>query len=220
MVVIFFVAQESLADPHEHLCTTRHLTLLIFPSSLSFKNEECQALDAAFDRLAEDWRGHQIGLVAKVDCSNPDSEVICQEFGVLSLPLILYGDADSPEFYESEDKSYEAMSAFCKEHISHPPCNVQNLEHCGEAERAILKDLLSKPREEIEDLEERVEMRVAVVEKRFDADIGELQLKYNKVVKDYNEELDKVRKETNYKWIQQVLHHMDMQEGDPMGDEL
>ena len=183
------------------------------------QNEACRALDDAFAKLSADWEGHEIGLVAKVDCSDPKADILCQEYGVLTLPLLLYGDADSPEFYESDDISYEALSAFCKENISQPPCNVRNLKNCGETERAILHDLLSKPRAELEAMEEKIDIQVSEVEKEFDDKIAQIQMQYTKVVKEFNDALDKVRKETNYKWLQQVLHQMDMLE-DGLGDEL
>jgi hypothetical protein len=72
-----------------------------------------------FERLAMDWQGHEIGLVAEVDCEGIDSEKICDDFEIEALPTILYGDLKNLKFYGG-DRTYQAMSAFAKEHISHP----------------------------------------------------------------------------------------------------
>ena len=160
-----------------------------------------------------------MGLVARVDCNDPDSEILCDEYGIVSLPLLLYGDPDSPEFYESDDLSYEALSTFAKEHISSPPCNVKNLDACKEKERKVLTELLAKSRDELDVMEEKVDAQVAAIEEDYDTKIAEIQAQYAKVVTEYNNELDRVRRETNYKWLQQVLQHLDEKEG-ATGDEL
>jgi thiol-disulfide isomerase/thioredoxin len=79
----------------------------------------CQEMAPEFERLAMDWQGHEIGLVAEVDCEGIDSEKICDDFEIEALPTILYGDLKNLKFYGG-DRTYQAMSAFAKEHISHP----------------------------------------------------------------------------------------------------
>lgn len=177
-------------------------------------------MDDVWEKLAKDWEGHEIGLVAKVDCGDGNTEILCEDYDAISLPLLMYGDPDSPEFYHGEDLSYEALSAFAKEHISHPPCNVKNLQHCREDDRQALSDFLGKSREELEDIEKQVDARVSALETEFDAKIAEIQRQYAELIADFNEEIDNVRKETNYKWLQQVLLHMDQNDPSMGGDEL
>ena len=158
--------------------------------------------------------------MARVDCGELDSDGLCEEYGVVSLPVLLYGDPDSPEFYEGDDLSYEALSAFAKEHISRLPCNIKNLDNCSETERKTLTDFLAKPRQELEKMEAEIDLRVLDIEKDFDAKIAEIQAEYAKVISQFNTDLDEVRKETNYKWLQQVLHHLDLKEAENAGAEL
>lgn len=169
-------------------------------------------MDDTWERLADDWEGHEVGLVAHVDCDSDDTEVLCEEYGIVSLPLLLYGDPESPEFYENKDRSYATLSAFAKKHLSSPPCNIKNLHHCGETERKILSDLLEKSRAELDAMEEEADAQIAQVERKFDAKIADIQAQYKSVVAEFNTELEKARKESNYKWLQQVLHHWDEQE--------
>lgn len=177
-----------------------------------FQNENCQKLDDIWAKLAADWENHDIGLVARVNCDDPESENLCEEFGVVSLPVLLYGDPDSPEFYESPDLTYGTLSAFAKEHISRLPCNIQNIDNCNETVRKTLTDFMGKPREELDKLEAEIDLRVLSIEKEFDVKIADIQAEYTKVIAAFNEDLEKVRKETNYKWLQQVLHHLDLKE--------
>jgi len=124
----------------------------------------------------------------------------------------MYGDPDSPEFYEDNDRSYDTLSAFARKHISHPPCNMKNLDHCDAAERKLLTEFSQKSREELEVMEEHAHEKVAEVERKFDAKIADIQAQYARIVTDFNSELDQVRKDTNYKWIQQVLRSWDEKE--------
>lgn len=182
------------------------------------QNDDCQALDEAWTKLANDWEKHEIGLVARVNCDDPESENLCEEYGVVSLPVLLYGDPDSPEFYERDDLSYETLSAFAKEHISRLPCNIQNMDNCNETERKTLTEFMAKSRHELEEMEAAIDSRVLAIEKEFDVKIAEIQAEYTKVINAFNADLDKVRAETNYKWLQQVLHDMDMNEAAAEGE--
>lgn len=150
--------------------------------------------------------------MGRVDCDSGESEILCEEYGIVSLPLLMYGDPDSPEFYEDNDRSYDTLSAFARKHISHPPCNMKNLDHCDAAERKLLTEFSQKSREELEVMEEHAHEKVAEVERKFDAKIADIQAQYARIVTDFNSELDQVRKDTNYKWIQQVLRSWDEKE--------
>eukprot|EP00977_Amphora_coffeiformis_P006064 scaffold1307_cov151-Amphora_coffeaeformis.AAC.13 len=172
-------------------------------------NEECRALDDTWEKLAAEWAGHEVGLVGRVDCDSEESEILCEEYGIVSLPLLMFGDPHSPEFYEDHDRSYATLSAFAKKHISKPPCNLKNIDHCGATERKLLTELSQKPRQELEAMEEKAHEKVAEVELEFDAKIADIQAQYAQIVAEFNTELDQVRQDTNYKWIQQVLRHWD-----------
>jgi hypothetical protein len=94
-----------------------------------------------FKRVAIEWKTDEIGLVAEVNCDGVNSEMICDDFEISALPTILYGDIDNLKVYEGYDRTYEAMSAFAKEHISHLSCSIKHLEYCSELERDRLVEL-------------------------------------------------------------------------------
>jgi thiol-disulfide isomerase/thioredoxin len=102
--------------------------------------ETCQDMAGDFKRVALEWQDHEIGVVAEVDCDGIDSEKICDDFQITALPTIMYGDRENLEFYDG-DRTYEAMSAFAKEHISRLSCSIKHLEYCSEEERRRLVEL-------------------------------------------------------------------------------
>jgi hypothetical protein len=104
------------------------------------KCETCQDMAGDFKHLSIEWKDHEIGLVAEVDCEGIDSEKICDDFEIIELPTILYGDITNLEKYEG-DRTYEAMSAFAKEHISLPACSMKHLEYCSEENKQRLVEL-------------------------------------------------------------------------------
>jgi hypothetical protein len=135
--------------------------------------------------------------------------------------MIIYGDPGSPDFYEGA-LTYEDLSALAQAHLTSPPCNVDSLEHCDDAARAVLTKFLGQPRAELESLETTIEQRVADTELAFDEKITEIQQAYNTLITEFNQQLESIRKETDYKWLQQVLRRMDEEAvaADNAGEEL
>jgi hypothetical protein len=110
----------------------------------------------------------------------------------------------SPEVYGGE-LTYEAMSAFAKENISTPPCSIKNLKYCDEEMNELIEDLLKKTKEELELVEDEVQERLAVAQAVYDGEIEELNAKFEETVRDFNEQVEVIRDETNFKWVQQVI---------------
>ena len=51
---------------------------------------------ADWEKLAKDWEGHAVGLIAEVDCTDPAGKPVCEEFDVEGFPTLMYGDMQSP----------------------------------------------------------------------------------------------------------------------------
>ncbi|KAI2494713.1 intramolecular oxidoreductase [Fragilaria crotonensis] len=98
----------------------------------------CQALAPTWERLAEDWVGHEVGLVAEVDCTVAES--LCEDFQVQGYPTLFYGDPLAPETYAG-DLEYEALSEFAKENIAKPICSVHKTEFCSDEEKLVIAEL-------------------------------------------------------------------------------
>jgi thiol-disulfide isomerase/thioredoxin len=42
----------------------------------------CHEMEADFEKLANDWEGDKIGLVAEINCLDPGSESLCDDFEI------------------------------------------------------------------------------------------------------------------------------------------
>lgn len=184
-----------------------------------------------WNKLGQDWDGHAFGLVADIDCADEAAVPICEDYEIDAFPSLMYGDLESPEFYEGEP-TYEAMSVFAKEHLSTPKCTMKRQGTCTEEEKAIITEMLSKSKEELVEMEEKIFARVdeeddefqKIVEAmnaEFDAMEESLQSKSEEEVeqimmemderfevqtKQFNAKIDAIRAETNFKWIQQAIN--------------
>jgi thioredoxin-like negative regulator of GroEL len=134
------------AAPHCNIYVEHVLNLVAVihsSHSLSLFQKQCQTCQSIamdFKHVAVDWKGHEIGLVAQVDCEGIGSQKICDDFEIAALPTILYGDITNLEVYDG-DLTYTAMSAFAKEHISHPSCSMKHMDYCSEENRQRLVEL-------------------------------------------------------------------------------
>jgi hypothetical protein len=120
----------------------------------------------------------------------------------------LYGDPLSPETYEG-DRTYEALAAFAKENISNPICNVFKTDHCSDAEKQDITLLQGKTQAELEAMAVATEDEVKAAEEIFDKDVEQLQKQFDDMVKIFNEKLEVVKKEHNYKFVEQILASME-----------
>lgn len=50
-----------------------------------------------WEKLAADWAGHAVGMIAEVDCTEPSGQTLCEEYGVEGFPTLMYGDPNGPE---------------------------------------------------------------------------------------------------------------------------
>jgi thiol-disulfide isomerase/thioredoxin len=56
--------------------------------------EHCQDLAPEFAKLAEEWEGHENGMIVEMDCEESDSLETCYHdpFNVEEYPTLWYGD--------------------------------------------------------------------------------------------------------------------------------
>ena len=103
-------------------------------------------------------------------------------------------------------------------------CSIRHVEHCNEDEKAIIDSLRAKPREELEALETTVADRVQAAQEIYDASVEELSARFEEITSNFNSEIDAIRAETNFKWVQQILSSLsdnnDAEENKEVNDEL
>ena len=64
----------------------------VFISFCAPWSEACQEMTPHLEQLAKDWEGHEVGLVAEIDCTEEDSEPVCDDFEVENFPTVYFGD--------------------------------------------------------------------------------------------------------------------------------
>ena len=170
--------------------------------------EGCPETQPDWDKLSKLWENHKVGLVAEVFCDSEDGEPMCDVFEVAGFPSVYYGDPQSPEIYTGK-LDFDSLSKLANEHISTLPCSVRNLHLCDEATKKIVEKLQKKSQVDLEKLEKDVLEKVRVEQTKFDKAAFEIQKKYEALTKDFNAKIDKLRSDSDFKWIQQVLSQLD-----------
>jgi hypothetical protein len=111
-------------------------------------------------------------------------------------------------------RDLEALTAFAKENIGKPICNVFKTENCSDEEKKEIALLQGKTQADLEAMALATESEVKAAEEIFDDDVEELQKSFDELVLKFNGKLDGIKKEQNYKFVQQILSTMQTDKGE------
>lgn len=166
----------------------------------------CRAMAGDWERLEEDWKDHEVALVAEVDCTSDGGQPLCEEglFTVDGFPTLLWGDALAAEPYDGP-RDYDSLAAFAKEHISKPICSVFHIDACDDDDATLIQSLQAKSEEELEEVVQKVTELVQLEETDFDEKVKKVQEQYDALVTDFNGKLDDVKTKYHYKWVEQIM---------------
>jgi hypothetical protein len=140
-------------------------------------------------------------------------------FLLQGFPTLVYGDPLAAEIYEG-DRTYEALSAHAKTFIDKPICSVRRIDACSDDDKKIIQDLQALSNEDLEAVAQKVADRVQLEEAVFQEQVEEIQQKYDALVKVFNDKLDAIKKEFNYKYVEQVMGDRMEDAADSENDEL
>ncbi len=157
-----------------------------------------------WEKLAEEWKDHPVGLIAEVDCTDEDSHNICEEMEVDQYPTLLYGDPFEASQYDGSLK-LEDLSAFAKENLVTPTCSPANLEACDEETQRFIATLHEKEVEELEELEETAARLLHEAHLEYEDEIERLQTMRETLDSKHQEKIEAIHQEYNYKYLRQVL---------------
>lgn len=166
--------------------------------------QHCQELAPVWEKLAEEWKDHPVGLIAEVDCTDEDSHNLCEEMEVDQYPTLLYGDPFEASQYEGS-LELEDLSAFAKENLVTATCSPANLEACDEETQRFIVTLHEKEVEELEELEEKAARLLHEAHLEYEDEIERLQSMRETLDSKHQEKLDAIHQEYNYKYLRQVL---------------
>lgn len=157
-----------------------------------------------WEKLAEEWNGHEVGLVAEVDCTDEESDEICTKFGVDAFPTLLYGDPQSPESYEG-GRDFESLSEFAKANIAKPVCSVAKPDHCSDEEKKIIEELKKKSQGDLVDLKKKIDKDIMKFEDELEEYVETMNAEYAKQEAEFTKKKNVVKDKHNYKFLTQVL---------------
>ncbi|CAB9529554.1 Protein disulfide isomerase [Seminavis robusta] len=167
--------------------------------------EECAETEEDWAKLKDEWKDHSIGFVREVFCDDEETELICESFEVAGYPSIYWGDPQSPELYRGK-LDYESLSSFAEENLKSLPCSVTNLDACDAKIKKIIEKLSKKSLDELEAMEKQVIGKVDEEQNRFDTAAMKLQEQYKQLATNFNTKVDKLRDDSGFKWLQQILN--------------
>jgi len=129
-------------------------------------------------KLSEEWAGHEIGLVAEVDCT-AEGKPLCEAEGVRGFPTLKWGDPSGLEDYTG-GRSYDDLSSFAKENLK-PVCSPQNIDLCDDKKKKAIEGYLKLSVEEIEKRIQKEEEKLNDAEEEFKKEVEKLQQAYQKL---------------------------------------
>ncbi|KAI2494712.1 intramolecular oxidoreductase [Fragilaria crotonensis] len=162
----------------------------------------CKAMAPAWEQLANDWAGHDVGLVAEVDCTAAAG--LCQDFEVQGYPTLFYGDPAAPEVYDG-GRDYDSLAEFAKEHIGRALCSVYKTDACTDEQKLAIADFERRSLSDLSASLEEIENAAEAEEKAFDELVEKMQEEYERVVAAYNEKVDEIRSKSNYHLLRAVV---------------
>lgn len=157
------------------------------------------------EKLANEWEGHEVGLIAEVDCTSRSGKILCERFDIRSFPTLMYGDPGNLEEYEGSRK-YEDLVEFARQNLV-PLCSPTNLDLCSEEARSQIERYLAMSKDELQALVEAEENKLVEAKKKYDQEIEALQLKYEEAAQERDEALAAIR-EGGLEWMKSVSKAM------------
>lgn len=134
-----------------------------------------------WEKLAGEWEGHEIGLIAEVDCTT-DGKPLCDANGVKGFPTLKWGDASSLEDYQG-GRTYDALSKFATENLK-PICSPSNIDICDDEKKATINGLMTKSDEELSASIAAEEKKMEEAEENFTKEVEKLQATYQKLMEE------------------------------------
>jgi protein disulfide-isomerase-like protein len=139
----------------------------------------CKKMAPDWETLATEWEGHEVGLIADVDCT-AEGKPLCDAQGVKGFPTLKYGDPNALEDY-SGGRSLSDFQAFAKENLK-PVCSPAKLDLCDDAKKAEIEGLMAMADEDINAKIAVEEKKLEDAEEDFKNEVQKLQEKYQSLM--------------------------------------
>eukprot|EP00536_Pseudo-nitzschia_multiseries_P005348 jgi/Psemu1/238419/estExt_Genewise1.C_1000020 len=164
----------------------------------------CKAMAADWDKLEASFEGHDVALIGEVDCTSPEGDEICEQFNVDGFPTLMWGDASGPEPYDG-GRDYASLKAFADEYVTKAVCSISAVSECTAEEQAAIAAVQAKSDEELVADAKEVMDKLEKAEDNFESEVEKIQQLYEKLSSELAANQEKVKTESNFKFLQQVM---------------
>lgn len=144
----------------------------------------------AWDKLMKEYEGDKTALVADVDCTAA-GKPLCDEHGVRGFPTIKWGDPSALESY-SGGRDFNALKKFAQDNLK-PLCSVANIDLCDEDKKKLIQGYQAMSAADLSAKVASLEKDMKEVGETFDAEVKQLQAKYEELEKTKTERLKEIK---------------------------
>ena len=144
----------------------------------------------AGERLAKEWDGDDVGLIAEVDCTG-DAKPLCDSKGVYKFPTVKYGDPASLEIYDGA-RTFDDLLAFSRANLT-PLCTASNIENCDDEKKKLIEEYQHLTWGEIQNRIKEEQTKLQTLTKEFDKAVQKLQDGYQALVDAKEQKIAEIR---------------------------
>ena len=134
-----------------------------------------------WEKLASEWEGHAVGLIAEVDCTEEATRPLCDANGVQGFPTLKWGDPSALEDYDG-GREYDDFAKFATENLK-PVCSMANLDLCDDDKKALINGFLAKSEDELKAEIKVKEALLEDAETTMKTEVEKLQATYEALTK-------------------------------------
>merc|ERR1712193_592299 len=138
----------------------------------------------------DEYKGSSTALVADVDCTTGGKE-LCETHGVRGYPTIKWGDPSALEDYQG-GRTLKDLQDFAKENLK-PICSPFNLDLCDDEKKAEIEKYKAMSDADLEAAIAEKKKEIETAEEAFNTGLKGLQETYEKLQKDKDEGIKKVK---------------------------
>lgn len=128
---------------------------------------------------------HETSIIAEVDCTNPDSKMLCERNRVRGFPTLKWGEAGDLKQYMGP-RTFKALSFFAENNLT-AVCSPANVHLCDEETQVAIANYEALPFEELTLTVEELKKKIEVVDADFARAVQDL--------KDARKNLEKTKEE-------------------------
>ena len=161
----------------------------------------CKKMKPDWDKLMEKHADSETVVVADVDCAGA-GKPLCDKQGVGGFPTVKFGNPNALEDYKG-GRDFDTLDSFT-ENLK-PPCSVETLEHCSDAEKVLIGDLKQENAETLQKMvDDEIEER-SIIEKTFKNDVKSLQEKFKTLQKQKDKDMESLKSKHNIGVVSAIL---------------